>query len=161
MGSANWCPADDITLKSCLKITRCTLFNKEYQTAPVSTLMLYNRKQDLAFQHPGKNSRQRHHVRFWESPDKDDEGRPMWIGAATFDDGVGMTYTTLQVTHHIDANIDAERDKLFADLEATGFLKVATLLDDFHDHREGRNGGGHKYRTDGRLALGLVIFGEE
>src|SRR5206468_1251362 len=117
-----------ITMGSCIKIAHATLFKKQYPTAPISPLKVYDRKQDLAFQHPAPNPHQRHHVRFWESEDKDDEGRPLWIGAATFDDRVGMTLTTLQVTHHIDADIDAERDKLFKDLAATGYLADVALL---------------------------------
>jgi hypothetical protein len=32
-------------------------------------------------------------------------------------------------------------------------------VDDFHDKREGRNGGGDRYYTDGRLAVGVAAIG--
>jgi LssY C-terminus len=153
---AGWVPADDRTVSSCLKIVQTTLLRRRYDSAPMSDLYVYERKQDLAFQFPLENPNKRHHVRFWASHGTDDEGRPLWVGAATFDDKVGPSLTTGQITHHIHPEIDHERDKLFRDLLETGWLIESTLLDSFHDILEGRNGGGHPYRTDGRLAVGLV-----
>jgi hypothetical protein len=153
---AGWQPADDITMKSTLRIASSTLFKKPYDKAPVSNLFLWGRKQDLAFQQPMKNPRQRHHVRFWQSEDVDDEGRPLWIGAATFDTKVGFSHTTGQITHHIAPDIDTERDKLFKDLEATGFLVGVTWVEDFHEHGQGHNGGGDPYHTDGHLVVGTI-----
>ena len=34
--------------------------------------------------------------------------RPLWLGAATYDRGVGFSRTDGEITHHIDANVDAE-----------------------------------------------------
>jgi hypothetical protein len=155
-----WLPADPITLRSSLRIAAGTVFRRSYETAPVSNLFLWGRKQDLAFEQPiGGDPRQRHHVRFWRSGDLDEDGRPLWIGAATFDRAVGLSHTTGQITHHIDADVDAERNKLMDDLNQTGLLSGVYWLDDFHDKREGRNGGGDRYYTDGRLAVGVAAIG--
>ena len=152
--AAGWQPADDITLKSCLRLTRSTVFSRPYETAPVSNLYLWGRKQDLAFQHPaGNNPRKRHHVRFWRSEDRDEDGRPLWVGAATFDRSVGLSHTTGQITHHIDGDVDAERAKLLQDLRKTGLVEQVLWVDAFHERLEGRNGGGDPYRTDGRLLV--------
>jgi hypothetical protein len=156
MLSAGWHPADPITLRSCLRISKSTVFKNPYEKAPVSNLYLWGRKQDLAFQFPLKDASQRHHVRFWKSEDVDDEGRPLWIGAATFDLKVGISHTTGQITHHIAHDIDTERDKLFKDLESTGLLEQVTWMEDFHEKLEGRNGGGDVYKTDGQLVIGRI-----
>ena len=50
------------------------------------------------------------------------QGRPLWIGSATYDERVGLSHTTGQITHHIAADVDAERDHLFDDLKKTGDL---------------------------------------
>jgi hypothetical protein len=151
---AGWHPADPITLASSLRIARSTVFHRPYEDAPVSTLLLWGRKQDLAFeQEIGHDPRERHHVRFWRSPEVDDEGRPVWFGAATLDRSVGFSHTTGQVTHHISPNIDAERDKIVADLQGAGAAKELDWVDGFHETQEGRNGGGDAYHTDGRLAV--------
>jgi hypothetical protein len=155
--AAAWRPADPITVKSTLRLMRTTVLSQPYEEAPVSNLYLWGRKQDLAFQHPsGKNPRKRHHVRFWRSEDRDEEDRPLWVGAATYDDRVGLSHTNLQVTHHIDGDVDTERDKLFHDLERTRLLAQVVWLDDFHTALTGRNGGGDAYHTDGRFPVGVL-----
>ncbi len=155
-----WLPADPITLKSSLRIAAGTVFRRSYETAPVSNLFLWGRKQDLAFQQPvGGDPRQRHHVRFWRSEALDEDGRPLWMAAATFDRAVGLSRTTGQITHHIEADVDAERNKLMDDLNQTGLLSGMYWVDDFHEKREGRNGGGDRYFTDGRLAVGVAAIG--
>ncbi|MCX5643825.1 MAG: LssY C-terminal domain-containing protein [Phycisphaerae bacterium] len=104
----------------------------------------------------GDNPRKRHHVRFWRSEKTDPDGRPLWIGSATYDERVGLSHTTGQVTHHIAADVDAERDHLLSNLEAIGELSEAYTIDDFHKTRQGRNGGGDPWHTDGRLLVGVI-----
>ena len=82
--------------------------------------------------------------------------RPVWVGSATFDERVGLSHTTGEITHHIDGNVDAERDRLFADLEQTGRLAEVWWVDDFHTVKSGKNGGGDKWHTDGRLEAGRI-----
>ncbi len=123
---------------------------------PGANLFLFGRKQDLAFEKPvGDNPRKRHHVRFWLAPKKSDDGRPIWVGSATCDDRVGFSHTTGQITHHIGPDIDQERDHLIADLRAAGGVADSYYVDNFQKNREGRNGGGDPWRTDGRLEVGV------
>ena len=70
-------------------------------------------------------------------------------GAATF----GLSHTTGQVTHHIAADVDAERDRLASELKQAGLAELVECNDDFHTEREGKNGGGDPWHTDGRLAI--------
>jgi hypothetical protein len=157
MIAAGWRPADPITVRTSLRLTRATLLKHPYEEAPVSNLYLWGRKQDLAFQYPArKDPSQRHHVRFWRSAELDDVGRPLWIGAATFDRSVGLSHTTGQITHHIAPDVDTERDKLLADLEAARCVEDILWIDDFHPQRTGRNGGGDPFHTDGRLPLAVL-----
>ncbi len=94
------------------------LLDRAYRDAPVSPLFYLGRREDLAFEKPaGKSADRRHHVRFWKVLDKGEEQRPVWLGAVTFDKGVGVSHFTGAITHHIDADIDAERDGLVADIE--------------------------------------------
>jgi hypothetical protein len=155
--AAGWFPADALSLRSDLKIAEATVLERPYEDAPVSDLFWNGRKEDLAFEQPvGDNPRQRHHVRFWNSGLSDDGGRPVWIGSGTFDERVGLSHTTGQITHHISADIDAERDHLFHDLKQTGRLASLTVQADFHVQRAGRNGGGDPWHTDGSLYRGVI-----
>ena len=157
MVDAKWYPADPLSLKSCLKIAEATVLKHPYDTAPVSNLFLFGRREDLAFEQPvGNNPRQRHHVRFWRTDKSDTDGRPIWLGAAIFDQHVGISRTTGQITHVTNANIDDERNYLFENLEQTGELTDVYDEDDFHKTRSGKNGGGDPWHTDGRLMVGVI-----
>src|SRR5580704_15525699 len=52
MLEAGWFPADPITLKSSLKIVAGTVFHRSYVDAPVSNLLVWGRRQGLAFAQP-------------------------------------------------------------------------------------------------------------
>ena len=154
---AGWQPADPITLHSTLRITASTVFHRAYAHAPVSNLYVGRHKQDLAFEQVvGKDARRRHHVRFWKSREVDTAGRPLWLGAATYDKGVGISHTTGLPTHHIAPDVDAERDKLMMDLRRAGEVGYWFWIDHFQEQLQGRNGGGDPYHTDGRLAVGVL-----
>ncbi|HUN81027.1 MAG TPA: LssY C-terminal domain-containing protein [Phycisphaerae bacterium] len=162
MSAAKWYPADPITFESSLRIAADVVLAKPFDDAPVSPLFLFGRKQDLAFEQPiGNDPRRRHHVRFWKCPKLDEKGRPLWIGAATLDTHVGLSYTTGQITHHIGPDVDLERDKIIEDLKAAGVEGDVRWINDFHKVREGRNGGGDPWHTDGRLAVAVLAIPKE
>jgi hypothetical protein len=160
MIAAGWLPADPVTFKSSVKITASALFEKPYPTAPVSNLYLFGRVEDLAFEQPVLgNTRQRHHVRFWRSAELGEDGKPMWIGAATFDRSVGVSHLTGKITHHVAPDIDAERDKIIADLTGRQQLVTEYQVTGIGSTFWGRNGGGDSYYTDGELTVGVLMEG--
>jgi hypothetical protein len=157
MLAAKWHPADPLTLKSCLAMADAAVLKRPYDDAPVSNLYYDGRKQELAFEQPvGDSPRHRHHVRFWHLDKRGADGRPVWVGSAVYDERVGLSRTTGEVTHFTAPDVDTERDYLFHDLERTGDLVEQYLVDDFHRTREGRNGGGDPWHTDGKLYVGVI-----
>jgi len=157
MHAAKWFPANPLGLKSDIKIAADTVLDRPYEEAPVSSLYLYGRKEDLAFEKPvGDNPQQRNHVRFWKSDKVNSDGRPIWMGAASYDKGVGLSHTTGEVTHHIGEDVDTERDRLFHDLELTGDLSETYIEKGFHKQLTGKNGGGDPWKTDGDLWVGVI-----
>jgi len=157
LSAAGWYAADPITLKTSLRIAADVVLKKPYDHAPVSDLFLWGRRQDAAFEQPvGDSPKQRHHVRFWRSAEVDQRGDPLWLGAATYDERVEISRTTGGITHRIAPDIDRERNKLVRDAARAGLLDGYYWVDEFHRVREGRNGGGDPYFTDGRLAVGVI-----
>jgi len=70
MKRAGWTLADPVDLSSSAKIVAATLARRSYPEAPVSPLFLFGRAQDAAYQQEvDGNPGQRHHVRFWRTPD--------------------------------------------------------------------------------------------
>ena len=152
MQAAGWYPADPVTLKSSIEIAGSVLLDRPYRDAPVSKLFYLGRHEDLAFEKPdGKSADRRHHVRFWKVLDAGEEKRPVWLGDATFDRGVGVSHYTGAITHHIDADIDAERALLAADLEAARMVDAKYQVTGIGPTMAGRNGGGDVYYTDGEV----------
>jgi hypothetical protein len=157
MQAAGWDAAAALGLRSDLQIAADTVLRRPDEKAPVSNLYLFGRKEDLAFEQPvGGDPHRRHHVRFWRADKPDAAGRPLWLGSATYDERVGLSHTTGQITHHIAPDVDAERDHLMLTLQQTGQLSGIEGVDGFHKILAGRNGGGDPWHTDGRLAVGVI-----
>jgi hypothetical protein len=157
LSAARWYAADPITFESSVRIAADVVLRKPYEHAPVSDLFLWGRRQDLAYEQPvGNSPKQRHHVRFWRSKEVDAAGEPLWLGAATFDQRVEISRTTGGVTHKIAPEVDRERNKLVGDTARSGVLDGYYWVDRFHPERQGFNGGGDPWVTDGRLAVGVL-----
>ena len=157
LGRAGWHLADPVTLASSWGIVSSTLLHRSYPNAPVSPLLLFGREQDFAYeQEVDGNPRQRHHVRFWRCP----EGWMLpggiasdWLAAASFDRAVGLSLFTLQVTHRVGENIDAERDYLVASLQQVSPDVSVDVIKNFSTGYHSRNGGGDAIATDGDLPV--------
>jgi hypothetical protein len=160
MHAAAWYPADPITFRSSVEIVGSVVLDRPYRDAPVSNLFYQNRREDLAFEKPdGSSADRRQHVRFWEVLKRGDEGRPVWLGSATFDRGVGLSRYTAQVTHHIGPDIDAERDRLADDLKTAKVVEAIYEVSGIGSTLAGRNGEGDPYYTDGEIKFSRLVTG--
>lgn len=152
MNKAGWLPADPVTFKSSLEISESVVLDRPYPNAPVSNLFYAGRHQDLAFEKPaGGSADQRNHLRLWEVLKSGSEGRPVWLGAATFDKSVGLSHYTGEVTHHIAPDIDLERALIERDLQTAGMIAARYQVTGIGPTLRGRNGGGDLYFTDGEV----------
>ncbi len=157
MKAAGWYPASALGLTSDFEIAVDTVLSRPDDSAPVSNLFLFGRKEDWAFEQPvGDNPRHRHHVRFWKTERLYSDGRPQWIGSAVYDQRVGLSRTTGQVTHVTAPDVDTERNYLFECLEKTSELADRSVVPGFHKQLDGLNGGGDPWRTDGGLYVGII-----
>lgn len=157
MKAAMWRTAAPLNLKNDFKIGFDTILDRPFEDAPVSELFLFGRHEDLAFeQQVGHSPRHRHHIRLWRSTIASEDGRPFWIGAATYDAGVGFSHLNGTVTHHTASDIDSEREYIFDCIEkANGFSTTYTIVG-FQTELAGKNGGGDPWQTDGSLWVGVL-----
>lgn len=157
MRAAGWTLADPITIKSSWKMVVATLLSRSYRHAPVSDLFLFGRSQDFAYQQEvDGRPHQRHHVRFWKVPSGwmlPGGHRAQWLAAGTYDKSVGLSAFTLQVTHKIDEDIDAERDYIIGTIRYADPAVKVRVIEDFSTAYHHRNGGGDRIRTDGHLPV--------
>jgi hypothetical protein len=145
---AGWFVADPVSLRSGLEIGSSVLLHRPYPQAPVSPLYVQDQMQTIAFEKAqGKSADKRHHVRIWQVGQED------WLGAATFDRGVGFSLFTFQITHHIAPDVDRERDDAGTLLMANGAVPGASESSRIVPGQWHRNGGGDHYRTDGQIKV--------
>jgi|SRR5215213_2312595 len=174
MKRAGWYPADKATLWNGLRGGWALFFNKPYPAAPCSTLYMFGRGQDIAFEMPvGPSPRIRHHVRFWKVEPQPLLGtnqqrfwwqtlksmvgmeRELWVGAATFDKRfLGIRWRNLQLTHHIDADTNKERDFLLQTLTEVGYLRHVTVIKAGEPYRFRGQNFGVTITSDGYITLG-------
>ncbi len=158
MVAAGWSPADPITLRTSLEIAGSVILDRPYRDAPVSPLFYEGRREDLAYEkEAGSSADRRHHVRFWKVLEKGDEGRPVWLGSVTFDQSVGLSRYTGQITHHIAPDLDAERDGLINDLVRAGMAEALYSVSGIGPTLNGRNGEGDRYYTDGEIRVAVLV----
>ena len=157
MTRAGWTRADDLSMRSGMRILTSTLSRRSYHEAPVSPLNLFDRQQDFAYQQEVAGSpSKRHHVRFWRCP----EGWMLpggyavdWLAAGTYDKSVGLSLFTLQVTHKIEENTDIERDYIVQTVSAATPEVEVDVIENFSTGYHSRNGGGDLIITDGNLPI--------
>ena len=152
--SMGWCLSRPTDLVSSATMAACVALNLPYHHAPVSTLYLNGRRQDLCFEQVEGSPRRRHHIRLWRSDQCAPDGRPIWLGAATHDCGLKPCLHGL-VMHRIDPNLAAERDRLLQGLQTAGWLHTSGTLG-MSGAVFGRNATGDRYFTDGRIMLGFL-----
>jgi hypothetical protein len=154
---AGWIEADPLTVRTAWRTLTSTLLGRSYPQAPVSSLYVFGKKQDMAFQREiDGNPRKRHHVRFWKCP----RGWMLpgglavdWVGAGTYDKSVGLSLFTFQITHKIADGTDEERDFIIETLQRANAVESIHIIKHYSTGYHHRNGGGDAIRTDGHLPI--------
>lgn len=144
MRAAGWHLADKHSARNLLRAGISLATGQPYPQAPVSSLYLFGRKQDLAFEIPVKGGiGARHHVRFWGTTfEKGDPlsvhtihwhhrrehllgDKLLWVGAASLDVGVNLIRHNLQITHMVHPDTDRERELILRGLRKQKLVKSA------------------------------------
>jgi len=151
---AGWRQADRPGIATISRAAFAAWFNSEYDTAPITPSFWNGQPHDFGFQAEtaDKSLRKRHHARFWRSGFQMPDGQLIYVGTASFDEGLKWA-----LTHHIDPNIDAERDFLATSLQDTGLVSSDTRLQVVAPVM-GQNLTGDAFFTDG-IAVVLQIKG--
>jgi len=128
MEQSGWHMADRHSLKNLARHVVSAAFGWSYPGAPVSSLYLFGRKQDLAFEIPVDGLGRRHHVRFWATTYQDSQrltvssihwhhrsrhiqdDNLLWVGAASLDTGIAPIRHNMQLTHMIHPDTNQERE---------------------------------------------------
>jgi LssY C-terminus len=149
---AGWLIPDPITPQTTTKIAVDSLAHRSYPTAPVSNLYVLGHAQDLAFEKPTTDVQNRGHVRLWKTTTHI-SGELVWVGQASYDQGIELSGSTHFPTHHILPTVDLERGRVGADLLATGLVRGEAVVTYTAPIFAARNGGGDYYESDGDVLV--------
>lgn len=152
--AAGWVPVDKTMQDAIVHGLQATLQHQAYLEMPMSTLYLFGRPQDFSFARaaPLEVAAIRHHLRVWDSGQKVD-GQTLWVGSATHDNGFEKDERNGNVTHHIDPEIDEERDFLLASFQQAGATSAAGYVLPANPVQSARTATGGSFKTDGRIAV--------
>ncbi|MGH7192156.1 MAG: LssY C-terminal domain-containing protein [Candidatus Saccharimonadales bacterium] len=173
MEKAGWHIADARSLRNNIREMLSAVYDWSYPNAPVSSMYLFGRKQDIAFQIPveGVTGGSRHHVRFWATTFEDErplsihtiawhhrrtrvyDDNLLWVGAASLDEGINFIRHNFQLTHMIKPDTDSERELIADSLKARRLVKSIGSIKLGEPYRLINRVVGGSLHTDGRMAV--------
>ena len=173
MEQAGWHVADPHHVRNVIREILSIVYGWSYPNAPVSSLYLFGRRQDIAFEIPveGVAGGSRHHVRFWATTYEDKrplavhtihwhhrqariyDDNLLWVGAASLDVGVNFIRHNLQLTHMIDPDTDMERELIVSRLRAHKLVKKVQTIKLGEPYRLINRVISGSLHTDGQMAI--------
>ena len=152
--AAGWVQVDKTTQDAVVHGLISTLSHAAYTEMPMSTLYLFGRSQDLSYARadPLAVAAIRHHLRVWKTT-QTVGGEPLWVGSATHDNGFEKDQRNGGVTHHIDANVDQERDFLEQSFSGAGVIAGAAYVMPSNPLTTAKTATGGSFQSDGRIVV--------
>jgi hypothetical protein len=152
--AAGWVQVDKTTQDAVLHGLVSTLSHAAYTEMPMSTLYLFGRSQDLSYARadPLAVAAIRHHLRVWKTTEMVG-GQPLWVGSATHDNGFEKDQRNGGITHHIDANVDQERDFLEQSFSGAGVIAGAAYVMPSNPLTTAKTATGGSFESDGRIVV--------
>ena len=154
-----WDPTHALGAGTVRKTLQAFLLGYRYRYSPVSSLYLFDRRQDVTFQKARRTIHQRNHMRLWLSP-YTYRGKPVWVGQISRDIGLRFTLRSpFLTTHKIDPQVDEARDYLVQDLlasESLQWLAYVKGVGPASPEAPRENLTGDAYFTDGLRAVAAV-----
>jgi hypothetical protein len=122
LSRSGWSFTHRIDFRTIRREVGAAIAGTAYPVAPVSSLHVFGRKQDVALQRARRSIAQRNHMRLWMAPFRFEQ-HPVWVGQVSRDIGVKITTKSPTLTTHvIDPQVDLTREYLLHSLIAQGFV---------------------------------------
>lgn len=175
MRRAGWHVADNHSPRNMLREIVSTILSEPYPSAPMSSLYLFGRHQDVGFEiQIADQFKNRHHVRFWATTydqplsklqtaenihwfprrqlrDRQEE-QLLWLGAASKDIGLALIRHNAQLTHMIHPDTDQERDLIAEQLQIDG-AELITIIPLMRPYKLTNRVWRGYLQTDGQLKV--------
>jgi LssY C-terminus len=117
--AAGWMTADAMRRRTALREIHAFLIVGNYAHGPMSKQLLNGKAADSTWEKGLDSLAKRDHLRIWSTPDTL-EGQSIWLSAATREIGASLSLRRREFVHHVDPNIDSEREMVVRDLTLAG-----------------------------------------
>jgi hypothetical protein len=150
--AAGWMSSDPASKGSVLRMFHAFLALNGYPRAPISKQLFQGQSSDSTWEKSLNSYGKRDHLRIWAAREAW-QGRPIWTSASSRETGAALSLWHWRFLHHVDSNLDAERDKVVRDLTLAG------CVDKVHESPRAAvpelylNATGDELRTGGRVAV--------
>jgi LssY C-terminus len=150
--AAGWNPSDRVSRRSVARQFHAFLAQNSYSMAPMSTQTFEGRTADDTRQKSFDSFEKRDHLRMWELS-QTWQGNNLWAVAAVREVGATLSFRHFRFVHHVDGDLDAEREVVLRDFTAEGCVEAFAMLDRPALHNLLVNSTGELFRTDRRLLV--------
>lgn len=150
--TAGWKDSDPASKKAVMRQFHAFLALKSYSTEPMSQQLLEGRASDITRQKSLNSYAKRDHSRIW-SIDESWNGEQAWAAAGTRDTSAVLSVRRRRLIHHVETNIDDERDKIVRDLTVAGCVDAVFIAPRPASPRYFQNATGDDLRTDGNVSV--------
>ena len=150
--TAGWKNSDAISTKSVLREFHAIFSLNNYPRMPMASHLLDGRLSDWALEKGFDSYAKRDHLRVWSVADQW-EGQSIWLSAATGESGASWSLRTGKFVHHVEPDLDAEREKVVNDLTVAGCVSSGYTAPRPAMSHDVVGSSGNSMRTDGSVAI--------
>jgi hypothetical protein len=148
--AAGWADSDSVSAWSVLREMRALTSLNSYSQLPVSNQWLDGNTADLTLQKSFDSYEKREHIRIWNEDSRESN---LWASGVIRETGAVWSIRTRRFIHHVDANLDAEREKVVRELTLTGCVAGVYRIPRAEKLDRLKNATGDVLRTDGSIAV--------
>jgi len=148
--AAGWTYGDSVSTLSVLREMRAMSSLKSYTHLPISKQWLNGAPPDFRFQKSFDSYQKREHIRIWKEDTLQDG---LWAGGAIRETGAEWSLRKGKFIHHVDGDVDAEREKIVRELRLAGCVAHVSYLKRGQSSESMHAASGDVLQTDGGMAV--------
>jgi|SRR5690242_14951719 len=148
--AAGWTYGDSVSTWSVLREMRAMSSLNSYSHLPISNQWLSGKAPDIRLQKSFDSYQKREHIRIWN---EDELEQNFWAGSVIRETSATWSFRTGRFIHHVETDLDAEREKVVRDLTLGGCVANVYRVQRGEKSEEVKNASGDTLRSDGSLAV--------
>ena len=150
--AAGWTGSDTMTTGSAFRLVAALAALKNDVHLPISSQTLVGKTPDSMWQKGFDSVQKRDHTRVW-SQAEDWHGQEVWPTASIRETGADFSFRNFKLIHHVDVDLDEEREKVVRDLTLAGCVDTVHNAPRPAMPLYSRNATGDEMSTDGDVAI--------